>query len=470
MILVWRMRKRGQHTITAVREASEHGVPTTIRSASVALQERAVRSRDLVEACLSRIDELNGRLNAFITVDADGARRAADRADVELDNGRHRGPLHGVPVSLKDLLDQEGLPTTAGSRSMHVVAARDAEAVAHLRAAGAVFVGKCNMHEFAMGTTTDDSGYGPAHHPLDDTRVPGGSSGGSAIAVATGMSLGSIGSDTGGSIRIPASACGLVGLKPAWNEVSLDGVVPLSPTLDCVGPLARTVEDAWLLLDGLTGQRRPLPDVPAIGGGARARVPRHLFASGIDPGILQAFDAALARLGRAGLASDEVTLTTAAGFVPTYVAIVMTEALAYHTPRMAAHAHEYTPRVRARLDGVAPPAVDEYERALADRAAIEREVAGLVGAGDILVLPALAIEPPPIGAETTRVGSDELAVRPTMLRLTQPFNMSRHAALTIPCGTTAAGFPVGFQIVARSSSDVVAWGRAIEGVLASASR
>lgn len=464
------MRERGQHTITAVREASDDGVPTTIRAASDALRERSVRSRDLVEWCLARIDELNGRLNAFITIDAAGARRAADLADVELDDGRWRGPLHGVPVSLKDLLDQEGLPTTAGSRSMSVVAERDAPAVAHLRRAGAVFVGKCNMHEFAMGTTSDDSGYGPAHHPLDETRVPGGSSGGSAIAVSTGMSLGSIGSDTGGSIRIPAAACGLVGLKPAWGEVPLDGVVPLSPTFDCVGPLARTVADAWVLLDGLTGQRRPLPDVPAIGGGARARVPRHLFASGIDAGIAQAFEAALARLARAGLAIEDATLTTADTFVPTYVTIVMTEALAFHTPRMAAHAHEYTPRVRARLDGVAPPPADAYARALAQRAAIEREVDGLVGDGDILVLPALAIEPPLIGAETTRVGTEDLPVRPTMLRLTQPFNMSRHAALALPCGATPAGFPVGLQIVARSTSDVVAWGRAVEGVLAAGSQ
>lgn len=448
-----------------MRQASDPGVPLTIRAASVALRERSVRSRDLVESCLARIDALNGRLNAFITIDADGARRAADLADAELDNARCRGPLHGVPVSLKDLLDQQGLPTTAGSRSMHVVAERDAAAVAHLRTAGAVFVGKCNMHEFAMGTTTDDSGFGPARHPVDDRRVPGGSSGGSAIAVATGMSLGSIGSDTGGSIRIPAAACGLVGLKPSWNEVSLDGVVPLSPTLDCVGPLARSVEDAWVLLDGLTGRQRPLPEMPAISR-ARALVPRHLWATATDPGILHAFDAALARLSRAGMALAETTLTTASTFVETYVTIVMTEALAYHAPRMAVHAQAYTPRVRARLDGVAPPSPEAYAQALAQRAVIEREVEDLVGNGDILVLPSLAIEPPFVGAETTRVGTDDLPVRPAMLRLTQPFNMSRHPALTLPCGTTPGGFPVGFQIVARSTADVVAWGRAVEGVLA----
>lgn len=438
----------------------------SICTAGQALRERSLRATDLLETCLREIGTHDPILNAFITVDVDGAREAAVLADSELDAGRWRGPLHGIPVSLKDLLDQRGLPTTAGSQSLRVVPEVDAPSVAHLRQAGAVLVGKCNMHEFAMGTTTDDSGFGPSHHPLDVTRVPGGSSGGSAIAVATGMSLGSIGSDTGGSVRIPAAACGLVGLKPAWGEVSLDGVVPLSATLDCVGPLARTVEDVWLLLDGLTGQRRPLPDVPALRGRTRAGVPRHLLTSHIDAHVLQVFDAALARLADAGLPLVDVTLTTAPTFVPTYVTIVMAEALAFHAPRMAAHAEAYTPRVRARLDGVAPPSSEAYAQALEARAAIAREVDALVADGDILVLPALGIEPPAIGVETVRIGDDDVPVRAAMLRLTQPFNLSRHAALTIPCGTTPAGFPVGLQVVAGRTADVVAWGRALAGVLA----
>lgn len=435
----------------------------SIHTAGRQLRDRTLRARDLLESCLARIDALDGALNAFILVDRDGARAAADLADVELDAGRWRGPLHGIPLSLKDLLDQEGLPTTAGSRSMHAVARADAPCVAHLRAAGAVFVGKCNMHEFALGTTTDDSGFGPAHHPLDVTRSPGGSSGGSAISVATGMSLGTIGSDTGGSIRIPAAACGLVGLKPAWGEVSLEGVVPLSSTLDCVGPLATTVEDAWVLLDGLAGKRSAMPDVPALASG-RALVPWHLLESAVDADVRRVFDAALDRLRTAGLRTDEATLSTAPTFMPTYFTIVMAEAIAYHAPRMAAHAAEYTPRVRVRLDGVAPPPADAYAAALDQRAVIEREVDALVGTGDILVLPALAIEPPPIGAESVKAGGLDMPVRAAMLRLTQPFNMSRHAALTLPCGTTSTGFPVGFQIVARSSADAVAWGRAMQDV------
>jgi aspartyl-tRNA(Asn)/glutamyl-tRNA(Gln) amidotransferase subunit A len=176
------------------------------------------------------------------------------------------------------------------------------------------------------------------------------------------------------------------------------------------------------------------------------------------------FDQALERLRAAGLRTGETTLATASTFVPTYFTIVMAEAIAYHAPRMAAHADEYTPRVRVRLEGVAPPPADEYAAALDQRAAIEREVDALVSTGNVLVLPALAIEPPRIGAETVRAGDLDIPVRSAMLRLTQPFNMSRHAALTLPCGTTSGGFPVGFQIVARSSTDAVAWGRALQGV------
>ncbi len=435
----------------------------TLLEASTRLHERTLRARDLLESCLERIAALDPALNAFVLVDAEGARAAADTADTELDAGRGRGPLHGIPVSLKDLLDQEGLPTTAGSRSLHTVAASDAPAVAHLRQAGAVFVGKCNMHEFAMGTTSDDSGFGAVHHPRDHARSPGGSSGGSAVAVATGMSLGSIGSDTGGSVRIPAAACGLVGLKPAWGEVSLDGVVPLSPTLDCVGPLARCVDDAWVLFDGLLGRQRPRPDVPALHRG-RALVPRHLWTEMAQPDVVDVVEGALARLGGLGLTLESVTLHAAGTYVPTYVTIVMAEALAFHAPRMATHAAQYTPRVRARLDGVEPPTADAYADALRQRAAIEADVQALVAGGDILLLPTLGIDPPPIGADTVLVNGVDVPVRAAMLRLTQPFNLSRHASLTLPCGTTAAGFPVGLQVVGRSTSDVVAWGRALEGV------
>src|SRR3954468_8647381 len=223
-----------------------------IVSAGRLLRRGELTSRELTRACLARIDALNPWLNAFIAITGDEALAAASDADAELARGEDKGPLHGIPVSLKDLIDQHGVPTTAAS---HVVDPRPAEADAPitraLRAAGAVLVGKTNLHEFALGTTSDESAFGPVLHPAATDRSPGGSSGGSAVAVATGMSLASIGTDTGGSIRIPAAACGVVGLKPGIGEVPTEGVIPLSRTLDHAGPLARTVADAALVYAAL---------------------------------------------------------------------------------------------------------------------------------------------------------------------------------------------------------------------------
>src|SRR3989441_8314672 len=209
---------------------------------------RDVSAAEITDACLRQIDAENPRLNAFILVMADEARRQAAEADRALAAGHDRGPLHGVPMSIKDLLDVRGTPTTAASRVRDGhVAEHDAPAIAHLRQAGVIFIGKTNLHEFAFGTTSDDSAFGPARNPHDPSRSPGGSSGGSAASVAAGMALATIGTDTGGSIRIPAAACGIVGLKPAYGEVPTAGVVPLSHTLDHVGPLTLSVGDAAIV-------------------------------------------------------------------------------------------------------------------------------------------------------------------------------------------------------------------------------
>src|SRR5688572_2291743 len=225
---------------------------TTIAEVAPKVAAGKITSEKLTENCLKTIADLNPKLNAFITVTADEALTQARQADKEIAGGRRLGPLHGIPLSLKDLIDCKGTPTTAGSlvRKDHVATA-DAVVTARLREAGAVFVGKTNLHEFAFGTTSEDSGFGPVRNPIDPSRSPGGSSGGSAAAVATGMSFGTVGTDTGGSIRIPAAACGIVGLKPEWGHVSASGVVPLSRQLDHVGPLAATVADAWLLYNAM---------------------------------------------------------------------------------------------------------------------------------------------------------------------------------------------------------------------------
>jgi len=247
------------------------------------LRARTLTSEALTDECLQRIEADDRRLNAFILVLADQARSQARDADRELAAGHDRGPLHGVPISIKDLIDVAGTPTTAASRvrAAHV-ADRDAPVIASLRQAGAVFVGKTNLHEFALGTTSEDSAFGPARNPYDVTRSPGGSSGGAGISVAAGMAVAAIGTDTGGSIRIPSAACGIVGLKPGHGEVSTAGVIPLSDKLDHVGPLTRHAADARVIYRLLTGQRPASAEPPVPIVSLRLAVPRPYFLDLLD--------------------------------------------------------------------------------------------------------------------------------------------------------------------------------------------
>src|SRR3954453_9305058 len=303
----------------------------TIEEFGRRLRAREVTSAQVTGACLQRIEAGNGRLNAFIRVTADEARRQAEEADREIAAGRDRGPLHGVPISIKDLLDVRGIPTTAAShvRDGHV-ALRDATSITHLRQAGAVFLGKTNLHEFAFGTTNEDSAYGAARNPHDPTRSPGGSSGGSAASVAAGMALATIGTDTGGSIRIPAAACGIVGLKPSLGEVSVEGVVPLSRTLDHVGPLTQTVADAALVYHALLGDAHTPTPVPLPMEGLRLAVARTYFCDLLDDDVRQRFEDALARLRSAGAHIHDVEIQHARDIAPVYLHIVLGDAAAYH--------------------------------------------------------------------------------------------------------------------------------------------
>ena len=296
----------------------------TIEEFGRRLRAREVTSVQVTEECLRRIDADNPRLNAFILVMADEARRQAHEADQELAAGTDRGPLHGVPISIKDLLDIRGVPTTAASRVREGhVADRDAPAIAHLRQAGAVFIGKTNLHEFAFGTTNEDSAFGPARNPHDPARSPGGSSGGSAASVAAGMALATIGTDTGGSIRIPAAACGIVGLKPTIGEVSTDGVVPLSRTLDHVGPLAR---DRRRRVARVSRAARRCPHHAACADavhGLRLAVPRQYFCDLLDDDVRarsRRRSSACARPARTSTRSRSATPTDIA---PVYLHIVL---------------------------------------------------------------------------------------------------------------------------------------------------
>jgi aspartyl-tRNA(Asn)/glutamyl-tRNA(Gln) amidotransferase subunit A len=442
----------------------------TIAELSPLVARGEVTAVALTEQALAAIAAANPRLNAFITVTADDALAQAREADRERAAGRVRGALHGIPISLKDLVDLAGVRTSAGSqvRRDHVATA-DAPVTARLKAAGAVIVGKTNLHEFAFGTTTEDSGFGPARHPVDDTRSPGGSSGGSGIAVRTGMGLASVGTDTGGSIRIPAAVCGVVGLKPAWNELPADGVVPLSRGLDHVGPLARTVTDAWVMYEAMAGRATPVGASldPQPLRGLRLGLLTGYFLDRMDAEVETVFHTAVDALRRAGAIVDEVTLPYAADMAPIYLHLVLADAAAYHGPTLDRRPQDYTPNVRMRLEMGRYVLGQDYVRATIGREAVAGAIDRLLEGRAGLVCPTLGIPAPPIGAATVPVRGGLEPVRTAMLRLTQPFNLGRQPAISVPCGETAAGLPVGLQIAGTRghTHQLLRVARACESVL-----
>jgi aspartyl-tRNA(Asn)/glutamyl-tRNA(Gln) amidotransferase subunit A len=425
---------------------------------------RRLRSEDLTRACLAEIEAHDRALNAFITVLGASAIARARELDAEIAAGRCRGPLHGIPISLKDLIDQQGVPTTAASRVREGhMASCDAPVTARLREAGAVLIGKTNLHEFAFGTTSDDTAFGAVRNPHDPSRSPGGSSGGSAVAIVTGMSVASIGTDTGGSIRIPSAACGTVGLKPSWGDVPCEGVVPLCQSLDHVGPLARSVADAWLLYLVLRGEPTaahwPLPVRRSVKG-LRLGVPRQYFHDVIDDDVRARFAAALAWLRQAGAHTVDVVIPNADGIAPVYLHASLPEAAAYHSASLAASPERYTRNVRLRLEMGRYVLAEDYVRAQAARAVLRREVDAALDCCDALVLPTLPIPAPPVGASTVDVAGAPQPVRGMMLRLTQLFNLTGHPAISMPMGDTPAGLPCGLQLVGRLNDT--------EGLLATA--
>lgn len=421
---------------------------------------RALSPVDLVEGCLGRI-EARRALNAFITVRAGAAREEARRAEGEIAAGRYRGPLHGVPVSVKDLVDLEGTATTSGSAVPPRRAAADAPIVSRLREAGAIVIGKTNLHEFAFGTTGDETAFGAVGHPLDPARSAGGSSSGAAVAIVEGMCFGSVGTDTGGSIRIPSAACGIVGLKPALGELPTEGVVPLSTTMDHVGPMARTVTDAALLFQAMGGAvatpLRPVHGPKTFG------VPVAYFCDKLQPGVRAALDRARRSLSAAGHRVAEVPIAHAEWTADVYLHIVLPEAAAFHAPMLDEHAARYAPGVRTRLEMGRYVLGEDYARALSLRPLLRAAVDRALASVDALLLPGLAITAPPLGAASVDVDGVREPTRAIMLRLTQLFNITGHPAIVLPAGA-ADGWPVSVQLVGRhgATADLLALAAAVE--------
>ena len=420
----------------------------TIAAAAAALRSGTVSSADLIDASLQAVDRHNARTNAFIRIDAAAARSSARLADDERKQGIDRGPLHGVPISLKDLIDVAGQTTTAASRVLNDrVATADAPVVTRLRDAGAIVIGKTNLHEFALGTTCEDSAFGPVRHPRDASRSPGGSSGGSAAAVATGMGLASIGTDTGGSIRIPAAACGIVGLKPSFGEVPTEGVIPLSATLDHVGPLGRTVQDVgwlWAALAGRPMERVRPPDAATLRLGRLGG-----YFSLVSDEVRAAFEDALRDLTVRGVAVSESTVAHADAIAPAYVHLVLPEGAAWHAQYLDSRPADYTPNVRARFEAGRSISAVDYLKAREARRTFRDAIDGALAECDALVLPTLPIVAPLLGESEVLLGvgdrSERVAVRAAMLRQTQLFNITGHPAISLPLRTP--GLPVGLQLV-----------------------
>jgi aspartyl-tRNA(Asn)/glutamyl-tRNA(Gln) amidotransferase subunit A len=396
---------------------------------------------------LSRIYRHNVRLNAFLTVIA-----GCDERPV---NG---GPLSGVPISLKDLIYTRGLRTTGGSKHLaNFIPKRDAEIVRRLRAAGAVILGKNTLHEWAFGVTSNNEHYGAVHNPYDTSRIPGGSSGGSAVAVAMGMGEASIGTDTGGSIRIPASLCGVVGLKPTYGAVSLDGVIPLSSTMDHVGPLARSVTMAARVFEAISG--RKLKPFDQGVRGMKIGVPDVFFFEQVQADVAARVRESIAKLAVLGARIRKIKVPLAAEANAAGRTILLVEALETHR-RYRNRRAEYGEAVRKLLELAESVTPGEYREAKRVRLQFTRELTRLWGKVDALITPATPATAPRIGQETID-GED---TRACLTRFARVFNMTGVPAISIPCGKDQQGLPVGLQIVAakRAESTVLRIALALE--------
>lgn len=420
----------------------------------------------LTRASLDRARALNPSLNCLLTIVEKEALREAEAAEREIRAGHYRGPLHGIPYTAKDIFDTAGIRTTAASAILRDrVPKMDSTVVRRLREAGAILIGKAHLSEFASGPTNCNEHYGPARNPWNRERIPGGSSGGSAAAVAAGIGCFSIGSDTGGSIRIPAALCGVLGLKPSFGLVSRTGCFPLSWSLDTVGVLTRESADAAAVLAALAGQdggdpasrdgdTRALTSGLADVAGLRIGLPRELLAQPCDDAVRTAFMAAVAALEKRGARLVDVSASWIMPALAISSFIIAAEALSAHQRWFPAQAASYGSHMQeVLLMGTALSAAD-YLACLRVRATIVQRTAALFREVDLVATPTVAVLAPPVGSQVVKVTGAEMGVLPALRSFTRWSNLSGCPSVSVPCGM-ADGLPIGLQLMGRMDGDAV---------------
>jgi aspartyl-tRNA(Asn)/glutamyl-tRNA(Gln) amidotransferase subunit A len=436
-----------------------------ITQAADLLRTRQLSSLELTRAYLQRIERLNPRLRAYITVMPDEAEREARQADTEIAASTYRGPLHGVPLGIKDLFDVSGVPTTFGSKILeHNVAAQDAAVVARLKQAGAVILGKHNLHEFAFGITSENPHFGAVRNPWNTDRIPGGSSGGTAAAVAAGLCAAGIGSDTGASIRAPASFCGVVGLKPTYGRVSRVGGLPLAWSLDHAGPITRSVADCASVLQAIAGHDPsdpgsadvPVPDFSAqlrAGiSGLRLGVPREYFFEVVEPEVDKLVRAAIDVLAGLGARVEEVSLPHVMHAQVAGNVIMSTEAAAWHATWLRERPEDYGSDVLARIRGGQLIRAVDYLASQQMRTLIQADFRQAFERVDVVVSPTVPLVAPPIGRTLEAGGPLNVVPRSIANRDTVPCNLTGMPAISVPCGFSD-GLPVGLQIMAPAFAE-----------------
>jgi aspartyl-tRNA(Asn)/glutamyl-tRNA(Gln) amidotransferase subunit A len=438
----------------------------TIAEVGAAIAKRSVSPVELTEAYLARIERLNPSINAYVTVTAERARADARRAMEEIAAGKSRGALHGVPIGLKDLFDTEGIRTTAGSIIYKEnIPATDSTVARKLREAGTVLLGKTNTHEFAWGATTNNPHYGATHNPWDLSRIPGGSSGGSGAAIAAGLAAGTLGTDTGGSIRIPAALCGCVGLKPTFGRVSKAGVAVMSFQLDHPGPIVRTVEDAAIMLQAIAGYDPadfatvpvPVPDYRAglAGGvrGLRIGVPRGLLFGLLDDEVRAAVEVAIEELRKLGADVHDVDLGVTREQIAEAWQLVNAEGQEYHGPNFKSRPDDFGADLRRVLSQPLPDAVG-IARSYRSSYEIKERFRVLLEEVDLLVSPTTLRTASVIGEEPVAVGSTTIPTGVAFASNTMPFNIAGLPTLALPCGFDGTGLPISMQIAGRPFDEV----------------